>query len=245
MNSEKIKIIVVDDQENSIKLFSKIISEVFENVQIVKTFTSPLDVIKHKNELQCDLFFLDVEMPDMNGFELLNFIPAKQLNIVFFTSFEKYAIEAIKNGAFDYIVKPASITDLNELFNRFKDNKIEKIKAPEIVETNNRLISINTHEKYFFINSNDVEYVEASGPYSVLYLKNNKSITASKNLKYFESILTTKNFIRVGKSLILNVLELEEIDKHDKFDKIVTKLGRSIEINKKLRNELSEKLLNY
>jgi two-component system LytT family response regulator len=160
-----------------------------------------------------DLIFLDIEIGEQTGFDLLNSLEVLNFAVIFTTAFNQYAIEAFKFNAVHYILKPINKNDLTDAVKRVsvKKNDIEKavdnVKAllHQIEGPHSRKVALHTEEGIKYIASNDIIHLKADGSYSVVYIVDGRSYIVSKLLKEFESELDNRIFYRIGKSHIVNL----------------------------------------
>tara|TARA_B100000427_G_scaffold320744_1_gene320433 strand:+ start:300 stop:1034 length:735 start_codon:yes stop_codon:yes gene_type:complete len=211
-----IKTVLIDDEKKAIDNLTIMLTEFCKNVEIVGTASSindGIDVIQSKKP---ELVFLDIEMPHGTGFDLLSKLDVIDFQVIFVTAYNQYAIQAIKYNALDYILKPIDIDelknsvdkiDLKEKINERIDKLIKNINAPEDVKK----IALADDGGYTMVNINDIIRCEASGNYTVFYVKNYKPLTISRTLKYFEDLLPNHMFVRVHQSHLVN---LEEVKKY-------------------------------
>lgn len=215
------KIIIVDDSSTSRitleKYISKIFSEKFIVVAICEDSESAKIAIKANKP---DLVFLDVEMPNKNGFELLKEIKSVNFEVIFTTSHPNYAIKAIKADALDYLIKPINLNDLDVAIRRFENKKItkEKVKTKNIkAEVSNDLIkkiAFSTDTGYEFIKVNSILYCEANSNYCRIFCTDGKEILLAKTLKTIqEQLLQSNLFHRIHKSYLVNLNYIVRLNK--------------------------------
>ena len=209
----KITAILVDDEISNLKGLRKKIEKFFPQIDIVNCFQKPEKAIEALKKQQPDILFLDIQMPRINGFELLTKLENITCQIIFVTAFSNYAIEAFKQSATDYILKPIDDDDLKiavhkaiinvEVNNQQQTNsKLLKLLTRSIDKTNK--IMIPTHKGISFIAQDDLLHLEGSEGYTKLHLNNNKVITSSYNLGKFEKLLGDQ-FFKCHKSHIINL----------------------------------------
>ena len=222
---EEIKAIIVDDEQVCIKILQELLKK-YEEINIVATAKHVDEAIAAILEHQPDIIFLDVQMPGKNGFDLLNEITnfEVQPTIIFVTSYDEYAIKAVRHSAFDYLLKPVNPAELNKTIRRYQYN-IKKIleKQKSISLTNYKLlnkIQFKTRYSSIFINPDDIIYVEADGNYAKLYLKNNKYYLISSYLSEVYEKLPPNFFSRISRSIVINLNFLEQIDRKNHICKL-------------------------
>lgn len=209
----EIKAVIIDDELPSIQAIESIISEFCPFVQIVGKSQSATNGIQQIIENEPDLVFLDIEMPLMNGFELLESIPNKDFHVIFITAYDQYAVQAFKVNAIDYLLKPINITDVINAVNRVKerlkneDNQSENYKKlyEGLQDMNAKKIHLSTSDGVFCLNPDDIIRFSADGRYSRSFMKDGSVICFTKTLKELEEIVDSKVFFRVHKSHLINL----------------------------------------
>lgn len=195
----KLKTILVDDEILNLKNLEVILNNNFQEIEIIGMFQSVADAKKFIENNTIDLLFLDISMPIENGFDLLNYFPDRNFKVVFVTAHEEYAINAIRVGAVDYILKPILISELKVAIESVK----KQFSTNEEIEVSNK-ITLSYEGGKSIIDSDEILYIKGDDNISTIYLSKNRKITISKTLKYFEDLLDS-NFIRIHKSYILNL----------------------------------------
>lgn len=193
-----LKTILVDDEILNLKNLEVILNNNFQEIEIIGLFQNVVDAKNFINNNPIDLLFLDISMPIENGFNLLNYFPKRDFQVVFVTAHEEYAINAIRVGAIDYILKPILISELRVAVESVK----KQFSTNEEVEISNK-ITLSYEGGKSIIDLSDILYIKGDDNISTIYLTKKRKITISKTLKYFEDLLNS-NFIRIHKSYILN-----------------------------------------
>jgi two-component system, LytTR family, response regulator len=213
------KAVIVDDEKGSIEILQQKIIEFVEGVSIAATFSDPHVALPYLQKGEFDILFLDVDMPGMNGFELIDKIDEVKFEIVFTTAYSQFAIEAIRVGAFDYLTKPILIDDLQKCISRLKNFITPKINTENLVfdKINNQSekILISTNEAFEYVLIENIILVKAESNYSNVVLKTNKSILVSKTLGEFEEQLQKFGFIRTHHSYLVNIKHITRFIKED------------------------------
>lgn len=208
-----LKAIIIDDELNAIELVSTILNDKFPDIEIIGTAQSPLQGVKLINNLKPNLVFLDIEMPEADGFELLEALPDKNFCTIFITAYDKYAIKAIKHSALDYLLKPIDVdefcTAVNKAIEKL-DNKLEKtINYNTLIENlkSNQLskIALPSNKGIEYVEIKDIIKIDADGRYSVIYLINKRKITVTKQLNELVELLESDSFFRPHKSHFINL----------------------------------------
>lgn len=211
MSEQKIRAVIVDDTGYYIDLLQAILTEHFPEVKILETFTDPVKASKQLKGLDPDLLFLDVQMPGLNGFELLEKIQPFDFEVIFTTSYDKFALQAIQMHALHYLIKPVDLDELQKALERFKKSKNKNQVSSQTMQSISALkltvnkFAVPTVDGMSFINLNDVIRLEADGNYSNIHLASNEKIVSSKNLGYFDELLMERGFFRLHASHLINL----------------------------------------
>lgn len=215
-------IIIDDEAKGRLALREKLLAYC-KQVKVLAEATNGQEALILIQHHQPQLIFLDIEMPRMSGFEMLNELPEKNFHIIFTTAYDQYAIKAIKYAAFDYLLKPIDIEELKTAIEKIdsKENNQTK-KQVELLQQNmqhpkkqlNKL-AIPTLEGLLFFDINDIVHLEANSNYTNIYLNNKTKITASKTLKEFEEILPEEIFFRTHHSHLINLSYIKRYIKGD------------------------------
>ncbi len=210
---KKIRAYLIDDEEAPRKLMRYLVKRHLPEIEIVGE-SNRLDTgVEEISSKPIDVLFLDIEMPEHNGTEILNFInPPVNFEIIFVTAYNEYAVKAFKLSAFDYLLKPLQVDELIATINRLKERMISSSghKEEQIELLNNNLSGANertyclrTHKEEYIIPIDEIIYLEADGMYTNITLKTDK-ITASKPLKEIIEDLSD-SFFRTHRSFAVNM----------------------------------------
>lgn len=231
-------VIIVDDEESARNILGNLISRFYPELNVVATCEDLTQAVSKIEEHQPNLVFLDIEMPNYAGYEIVTFFKEINFEIIFITAYDHYAVKAFEVAAVDYLLKPIEIDRLKEAIERFK-NKVVKNNAAlnfqvlqESLTSNNIkniIVQYNGGQKSLPIN--DIISIEANESYSEIKTIQNEVYLMSKNLKYYELLLENNTeFFRSHKSWIINKIWLEKfsfttMDIHLKLG-IVAKLSK-------------------
>ena len=209
-----INVIIVDDELHCRTALETLIVKHFPELSIKAICKSPAEGIQAITGHHPDLVFSDVEMPPSTGFEMLQQLDEINFDIIFTTAYEKYAIQAIKFSAMDYLLKPIGKEDLAEAILRVKEKKLHEKSTKKIEALFNNIKGIkNTTKKIVLPTTNGIELVylqdivrlDSNGNYTTFHLKNNQKILVSKTIKEYEEMLEEVHFFRVHNSHIINL----------------------------------------
>lgn len=204
-------IIIEDELKGQETLINYLISDC-PDIEIVGKASNVAEGINVITTLMPELVFLDINLPDGTGFDLLERVKHIDFELIFVTAYDNYAIDAIKKTkCIDYLVKPLSIEELKNAVGKVKlklDGKNDLMLLQKLERQTHKL-TIPTHEKYEIIEIGSILYCESDRAWTTVYLENNTKITCSKNLASFERKLTNYNFLRIHRSYIINLAHLQ------------------------------------
>lgn len=210
-----IKTVIVDDEVNAQHLLEKTLERSFPNRFLVVAKCTSVDAgVRAIKEFEPDLVFLDIQMPEKNGFELFQYFDVIKFEVIFTTAFNQFAIKAIKRSALDYLLKPINSMELLEAVKKF-DNKNKENAAHKKLTLLLENLSINdqqvskiafqTVEGFELIHANQILYCKAESNYCLIKKIDGTTKTATKTLKYVEEILPGTSFLRIHKSFVINL----------------------------------------
>jgi two-component system, LytTR family, response regulator len=219
---KKIKAILVDDEESARDVLENLLLRFCEDVEVVAKCGYVLQAVEEINALQPDLVFLDIEMPNYAGYEIVNFFKEIHFEIIFVTAYDQYAIRAFEVAAIDYLLKPVDIDRLKLAVARVKQQYNIEQQAQRLALLSNTFeskqlknIVISDKGQQHIIAIDKIIAIEAQESYCIVYAGDKKHI-ASKNLKHFETLLESLGqFIRVHKSWIINKDHLQHYSKSE------------------------------
>lgn len=197
--------IIIDDEIKSIELLEFHLSQYFDTFCIKGKFTNIQDALIGVLKFKPKVIFLDINMPSGSGIEFLEKIKEMNILTVFLTAHSQYAIEAIKLGAFDYLLKPINLEELIRV-----EVKIRKFIAQSL-DTKEARIKFQISKTQYIFNSNDILYAHSEGNYTTIYSTSKKPLVITKNLKKIETeILNNPPFFRTHQSFIVNLNHVVE-----------------------------------
>jgi two-component system, LytTR family, response regulator len=240
-----LKAILIDDEENSISSLKEKLLMHCSQIKIIACCDNAAKGIEAIDTLQPDIVFLDIEMPVMNGFLMLQQLTYKNFELIFTTAYDHYAIKAIRYSALDYLVKPIEIEDLKtavlkaeEKRNRSYPNPQIELLVEQLVSKKNNFsrIAIPTIDGLQFIRTEDIIYLEASSNYTHIFSAEKKKYIVSRTLKDFEDMLPTETFIRIHNSYIINKNYVEKYIRGD-GGQVVLSNNATLDVSKRKKSE--------
>lgn len=245
---DKLSCIIIDDEKNGRDVIKSLINSYCKEVSIVAESAGINEAYENIIMYNPDFILLDIQMPGGNGFELLKKFDTVNFEIIFVTSYDKYAITAFKYSAVDYLLKPVDIDDLLGAIERVKRkknvNKFEDFEKYKYllnnVSSDNQLknITIQKSDKVYYLKLTDILYLEAESNYTKIYTVFNENFIQSKTLKYYEDLFNeTSVFIRVNRSYLVNISQVKSYTKSEPC--ILTLVnGFQIELSRRKKTEL-------
>lgn len=221
-----IKTILVDDEYNAREFLEKLLARYFPNKFLVLAKCESVDeAVVAIEQFKPDLVFLDIQMPEKNGFELFNEVKNINFEIIFTTAHAEFGIAAIKQSALDYLLKPITYPDLLEALKRY-ENKAKKtaqfdkfsllIENLDLGNSDFKKIAFPTENGFELVKLSSILYCEADSNYCSINCLGDKKIILAKTLKYVEEMLPTNLFQRIHKSYLVNLNYVTRFDKnHD------------------------------
>ncbi len=214
------KAVIIDDEQNAQKALINIIDNFCSDIEIVNTAFNVDSGIKLIISENPDIVFLDIEMPDGTGFDLLEKLPARNFSLIFTTGHNDFAVKAFKFNAVDYILKPVDIQEVVNAVKRalsIKEKNDSDIIIRQLLESvkekEQKKLILKTSEDIYIVNTEDIMRCESDGGYTTFFLKDGNNILVSKNLKEYEKLLKDYNFIRTHNSHLVNLNFVEKYGK--------------------------------
>lgn len=247
-----IKAIIIDDEKHCSDRILKLIEDYSIGIEIIAVCNTIemgyMEIMTKKPEL----VFLDIQINEHTGFELLNKIENLSFEVIFTTAFENYAIQAIKFSAFDYLLKPIDPDDFVAAFNRLEQTTFVKKEKRDYdillqnlvnLKNQNKRITVQTQTETLLVNIQDIVRCQSDVNYTTLFLRDKKSILVSRTLKEFELMLDSYNFCRVHNSHLINLEYMKSYDK-GKGGYVHLSDGSVVEVSVRKKEELMSKLSN-
>lgn len=242
--------IIIDDEPHCQDTLRMLLAEYCPHVNIVAECRSAMQGLGLIEKMQPDMIFLDIEMPGMNGFEMLEKLQQISFAVIFTTSYDQYAIKAMHISALDYLLKPVDPHELKIAVKKVQEQRhlpmaaqfqllLKKIKG----EAFNK-VAIPTSEGFELVVADEILYCEADDNYVHLYLKSNRKITACRTLKEMEKQLEDFNFFtRVHHSYVVNLNEVNKYIRGDGGYLVMTN-GATVNVSKSRKEYLMKKIFS-
>jgi two-component system, LytTR family, response regulator len=212
-----IKCIIIDDELLAVELIKKYL-EKFTEIEIVETCNNGFEGLKAINIHKPQLIFLDIQMPKISGFEMLELLENPP-SVIFSTAFEQYALQAFEKNAIHYLLKPYSQENFNNAVNKFLAqynlNAAPIIQSIELENEKVEKIVLKENNEIKILQLHDISHIEAYDDYVKIHHKE-KTFLKKKTLSYYEKSLSNKQFVRVHRSILLNIDYLSKIELYNK-----------------------------
>lgn len=223
LSQDTIRAVIIDDEERAINTLRSLLNLYIPEVEIIATSQSVPDGVLAINQHRPQLVFLDIEMPEYNGFELLNFFRDIDFEIIFVTAYNEYAIRAFEISAIDYLLKPVDIDKLKAAIDKARGKLLSSNMQAQINMLKENLsgqlftkIALPMADGLLFVETSEIAYMEADGAYTNIWLKENKKIVVSKKIKFFEEVLEHHPaFFRTHRSYIVNINYIQKYIKSE------------------------------
>jgi two-component system LytT family response regulator len=230
----KLKCAIIDDEPEAVELLKKIIIDFCPTeAEVIGTSGNVINGLKLLKQCSPDILFLDIEMPDATGFDLIEMLPARDFKIVFVTAYEKHALKAIKTKPFDYLLKPLDIEEVIKVIQLAKKDHKSTGESKSIFK-----LKIPIKDGSIFISPDDIAYIKGDGRYSLVVLRDQTQHTVAKNIGQFETELSGNKFVRVHKSYLVNAKYISKLNNSD-GGFLELESGVSIEVSRRKKKELS------
>ncbi|MFY7666354.1 LytR/AlgR family response regulator transcription factor [Flavobacterium sp.] len=247
----KLRCYIVDDERSGRELLGKLLVSVSDAVEIVGTAADIEQAFNELSETEIDLLFLDIQMPKGNGFSLLKkFENQLPFDVIFVTSYQEYAIQAIKSSALDYLLKPVDRQELSEALLRAQNliqsretsrQQFENLFKNLENESSSKKIAIHHNDTVVFIPENEMEFIAAAGRYCSINTSSGATYTTARSLKEMEEMLSKNYFMRISHSQLVNCLYIKSYSKGDPCF-LELNSGKTFEISRRRKHEILQKL---
>jgi two-component system LytT family response regulator len=219
-----LKALIVDDELSAIESLKWELNNYCKEIKVIDSFTNPVEAISAINYLKPELVFLDIEMPEMDGFQLLHELKYRQFHLIITTAYNQYAIQAFKEDAVDYLLKPVDPDELKKAIDKVRnrldsspeqlERLVEKLLQKEPDNLTDK-VPLALSDRVVMVDKSDIMYCASDGNYTHVMLKGETKYLLSKTLKVVESILNDPQFVRVHKKYLVNIHYIKEYTRGD------------------------------
>ncbi len=248
-----IRCVLIDDESNSLEMMEWLLKTYCPQVKIEAMCNAAAKGIEAINQHKPDLVFLDIEMPHMNGFDMLEQFDKLFFDVVFCTAYDQFAIKAFKYSALNYLLKPVDPDDLKETIRRIEEKKSTPSREQvELLLQNIRQtakptvqrIALTTGDGMIFVPTQDILYCQAESNYTSVVLAGGKKVLVSKVLKEIDEALSGPDFFRIHNSFLIN---LNHIKKYVRGEGgyIIMEDGANISISRSRRQDFMEQFSKF
>jgi two-component system, LytTR family, response regulator len=231
--------IIIDDEQTGVNTLKLLLEKHCPRVKVVAATTDPEKGITLVEDYQPDILFLDISMPQMSGFEVLEQMKERKFRLVFTTAHAQYALKAIKNHAEDYLLKPIDVDELKACVERIIS--VDAAREPAARTDRENIVELPVRDGIIFIRPKDIIRLEADGSYTAFYMENRIKYLASRNLKECEHMLAAPFLFRCHQSHLIN---LHKVVKMVSADGLFAQMsdGSLPEVGRKNKDLLIERL---
>jgi two-component system LytT family response regulator len=240
--------IIVDDEAAARRSLQTLLEKFCEDVEIVGTASNVPDAVKLIEQTKPDLVFLDIEMPEYSGFELLDFFDKIDFQIIFVTAYQEFALKAFEVSALDYLTKPVRIKSLRRAISKMQNfATAPPIKERiEVMQTNLKAqkpekIALPTSDGLLFVNTKDIVALEAEGSYTSFHLSEGKPVVVSKRIGHFDALTDSDNFLRTHRSFVINTHHLLTYSRNESSIKMDN--GLSVRVARDRKKEFEDMMV--
>lgn len=241
------KTVLVDDEINALEMLEWMLQKNCPEVEIVAMCDSPLDALEKIKALKPDVIFLDIEMPQLNGFDLLERLGKHESDVIFTTAYNQFAIKAFKVCALDYLLKPIDPEDLKAAVQKAaqKKNTVNQEQLDLLLsymkpeKPKSKRIALTASDHLVFVETEKIIYCESDSNYTIFFLTDGQKIIVSKTLKDVEEILEGTDFFRVHASYLINMKHVSKFTRGD-GGYVVMSNNQHITVSRKKKDEFFE-----
>ena len=243
--------IIIDDEKNAREALSKIIERYLSTkIKILYTADSVKEGVFAINKYNPDIVFLDIEMPEENGFKLFEYFDIYDFEVIFTTAYKQYAIDAIKFAALDYLLKPINFIDLRDVLTRLEKKQNKSSNNVQIEAFLNNLntepgnfnkIALPTLDGFQLVKVNNIVFCQAEESYCKIFTNRNEVILVAKTLKNIEGLLPEEMFFRIHKSYLVNMNYIKSYSKSEGY-KVILENGTELDVATRRNDEFIKAL---
>ena len=239
--------ILVDDEKNALEMLEWMLQKNCPEIEILAMCDSALEGLEKIKSLKPDLVFLDIEMPQLNGFDLLDRLGKHSSDVIFTTAYNQFAIKAFKVCALDYLLKPIDPDDLKLAVQKAatKKNKMSQEQLDLLLsymkpeKPKSKRIALTASDHLIFVETEKIVYCESDSNYTIFFLSDGQKVIVSKTLKDVEEILDGSDFFRVHASYLINMKNVSKFTRGD-GGYVVMSNNQHITVSRKKKDEFFE-----
>lgn len=244
-----IRAVIVDDEISALKSLQWEINAFCPWIEVCATYLQPLEAVKGIDLIKPDCVFLDIEMPHMDGFQLLHSLKFRNFELIFTTAYDGYALQAFRENAVDYLLKPIDSDDLRIAAERVLDRKKNNRLGDQLrnmmqemrQQPTSKKIPLSFIDKTLYVPSEDIMYCKSDGNYTEVYMKDGKKEVLSKKIKEVEALIGNSSFYRAHHSFLVNLDCVTEFVKSD-GQYLILKDGSNIPVSRSKKAHLLDLL---
>lgn len=233
-----LKAIAIDDEPDALDVLEMLLSEHKDQVELIATSNSAVEGFKLIQKHQPDLVFLDIEMTEMTGLDLVEMIEERNFHLIFVTAYEHYALKALKAKADDYLLKPVNPIELEKTIKEIYQSFLISEKDFNFEENK---IALPSNDGYIFVEIQEIDHIEACDNYSYVFTSDGQKKLICRRLKQFDEALKNHGFLRVHRSFIVNTDRIESYSRAD-GGYLITKSDKTIYLPRRNKDEIIEVL---
>jgi len=244
------KTIIIEDEEKSLHVLQELISDLAHDLTVCGTASHTESAIRLIETSAPDLVFLDVCIGDGTGFDVLQHLTNRDFELVFITAYDNYALEAFRFSAIDYLLKPIGMDEFEEAVARARKRlsagkKIDRIEVllNNVFQQSEQFKKINipTLNGFEFIDLHNIVWCRSEGSYTIFHLTDKSKVASTRNLGYYEELLTRNNFCRIHHSVVINLQLIKSYIK-GKGGYVIMTDGTELEISQRRKSEFLGRL---
>lgn len=229
--------IIIDDEASCIESLSAKIEMFVPTLKVVKTYILPQEALYEVNKIDVDVIFLDIEMPNMNGITFAQKANLTNTEIIYTTAYQKYAVDAFRVCAFDFLLKPIDRHELVKSIEKLQIKLLEKNPKYSKLQLKYHKITVHTAKGMLFVAMINILWIESDNTYTTLYLQEGQPITTSRSIGEFEDMLIEYDFCRIHNSVIINLQHIQEYIRGD-GGTIILSNGKELDVSRRRKADL-------
>lgn len=237
-------IVIIDDETYCCEVLQLLLQKYCaELVKHISVFDNAMEGLHYLKKNPPDLLFIDIEMPGLNGFDLLKELGDFSFQVIFTTAYDKYAVRAFRFNAVDYLLKPIDKEELVQALHKAAGKSPEELqrvsrllRSPQVFKKNPELLAISSMDGITFIEVKDIVYCESDGSYTAFFFNDNRRIQTSKPIKEVEEALNESGFYRVHQSYLINMKHIRKYIRGDGGEVMMSN-GKVISVSRQKKQE--------